>query len=86
MNPAKHSAMENAYPDLREGTSGMKPRSDRERLLAERRAWFDAQVKAMPRCRCGLLLPCGDCLPTNAVDFAEQRMQHGTSMVTGDDR
>jgi hypothetical protein len=74
------------YPDLREGNSGMRPGSDVRRILAERARAFAARVAAMPRCRCGLLLPCVDCLPTNAVDFAAQRMYRRPTCVTGDDR
>jgi hypothetical protein len=29
------------------------------------------------RCRCGLRLPCEDCLPTTAVEFVARRMWHG---------
>ena len=73
------------YPDLREGNNGYDtPRSRRE--AKERAAAFAARCAAMPRCRCGLLLPCVDCLPLHAVDFAAQRMQHGTSMITPEDR
>jgi hypothetical protein len=49
-------------------------------------AYPDRDGLYLPRCRCGLLLPCNDCLPTNAVDFAAQRMAHLPTCVTGDDR
>jgi hypothetical protein len=33
-----------------------------------------AEFAALPRCRCGLLLPCDDCLPTSAYEHAATRM------------
>jgi hypothetical protein len=73
------------YPDHREPNNGYDtPRSRRK--AKERAEAFAARCAAMPRCRCGLLLPCVDCLPTNAVDFAAQRMVKRPSMVGPDDR
>lgn len=44
------------------------------REAIEARDELRRQFAALPRCRCGLLLPCYDCLPTTAVEFAELRM------------
>ena len=35
------------------------------------------------RCRCGLRLPCNDCLPRTAVEFMEKRMQARSNWITG---
>lgn len=60
------SPMELAYPDsrVREDARGAPARQRTE----------DAAFADMPRCRCGLLLPCGDCIPEHAPEFMEQRM------------
>jgi hypothetical protein len=64
------------YPDEPEHVHGNLSRAPIKRTLA-RRAARAARLAALPRCRCGLLLPCNDCLPTSAVEFAEQRMYAG---------
>ena len=45
---------------------------------------FDARVAAMPRCRCGLLLPCNDCLPTDVATFQAERMRTGGGIEAPD--
>jgi len=57
------------YPDEHESMGSKK--------LADARAAF----AALPRCRCGLLLPCNDCLPTSAVEHIETRMYAGSDPV-----
>jgi hypothetical protein len=51
------------------------------------RVYTEAQARAfaeLPRCRCGLLLPCDDCLPATAVEFQAQRMYGGSDLVPPD--
>jgi hypothetical protein len=36
-----------------------------------------------PRCRCGLRLPCNDCLPRTLGEFIRQRMQAPSNWITG---
>ena len=35
----------------------------------------------LERCRCGLLLPCGDCLPFDAATFQEMRMTSTSALA-----
>ena len=60
------SAMFQAYPDSR-------LRGDNFTTKGMRNAEA-AKFAELPRCRCGLLLPCNDCLPEHAPEFQEQRM------------
>jgi hypothetical protein len=65
------------YPDEcatynRRTKAGKIPWAEYVRLHAER----TAAIAAKPRCRCGLMLPCDDCLPTDAASFARDRMHH----------
>jgi len=42
------------------------------------REWWTEQEIAMehnPRCTCGLMPPCGRCLPKSAVEFAQQHRE-----------
>lgn len=69
---AKALAMEALYPDshcLTADTTYGKSPAARARAKAEA-----ARFAALPRCRCGVLLPCNDCLPTDAVTFQDERM------------
>lgn len=41
----------------------------------------DCEESVRALCRCGLSLPCNDCLPTRAADFAAQRMVTESPLV-----
>jgi hypothetical protein len=68
------------YPDEPEHPHGNLSRGPVKRTLA-RRAARAALFAALPRCRCGLLMPCDDCLTTSAVEHIERRMYAGSDPV-----
>lgn len=45
--------------------------------------WSPEELAAehAPRCRCGLQLPCNDCLPKSATEFAQQRREVSEGVV-----
>jgi hypothetical protein len=68
------------YPDepeeVRRGRGKIASPAARDRYAGRM-----AGYAALPRCRCGLLLPCNDCLPTSAVEHIERRMYAGSDPV-----
>ena len=62
------------YPDAPEVPHGNCRNAARGQELHDARM---AEFAAMPRCRCGLLLPCNDCLPATLDVFMAERMRTG---------
>lgn len=56
----------------RRGVDAFNERRDAEPRAGGPRAQLPPATGDVPRCRCGLALPCESCLPT-ARDFAESR-------------
>ena len=78
---AAASDMERLYPD--EPRLNLGYRGPHARALQEARtARFKLEVAEMQRCRCGLLLPCDDCLPTTAAAFIDRRMYRDATIIT----
>jgi hypothetical protein len=64
-------------------TAGVKPAEVAHRTgvtistvrRASQRLKEEEEHRAVPRCRCGLALPCNDCLPARLHDFIATRMR-----------
>lgn len=77
----RKAEMERLYPD--EPRLNLGYRGPHARALQEARtARFKLEVAEMQRCRCGLLLPCDDCLPTTAAAFIDRRMYRDATIIT----
>lgn len=62
---------------------GLKPpgRGRPVRRIEDRWDEYAAVDDSGPKCRCGLRLPCNDCLPVSATAFAQQRRSHWSDLL-----